>query len=581
MVDYRYAELFKDNSVDKQLNIEFEGGVITNEDLHSENFELEETLCSDNRLRFGSCEAAVVKFRVSNIVAPLKDKWLNITETLGGNTDVSFSLGKYKVNSDKPTADRKYRDVTAYDVMYDILNADVTEWYNKVLPTAESAVTLKEFRNGFFEHLGIEQEQMTLVNDDMVVERTVDPSKLSGKQVITAICEVNGCFGHIGRNGVFRYVFLKEMTEGLYPADTLYPQDDLYPEDPTNAEHISKSHYISAEYEDFVVAKIDKLQIRTEEDDIGYICGDGENCYVIQDNFLLYGKTEEELQPVASNIYALICDIWYRPAHVEAIGNPCLEVGDGIRLSTKYEIIYSYILQRRLKGIQALRDIYDAEGEEYQSEEVNSIRESIVQLKGKTSKLTRTVEETKLENSDLEKNAYSQIEANAQQISLKVSKDNLISEINQTAEKVTIKAEKIDLEGLVNADELVAKYATTTDLKVMGNLVAQKADISDLTATNLTVKGKLDATEFTADTISAMDITVKSANIEGTLSAEQVDVAGIVESSGFKGKSITVMGVTATTGVNTQYINNQPVSWKTITVLTGAGTTETITYLGN
>jgi len=581
MVDCRYAELFKDNSVNKQLNIEFEGGVITNEDLHSENFELEETLCSDNRLRFGACEAAVVKFRVSNIVAPLKDKWLNITETLGGNTDVSFSLGKYKVNSDKPTADRKYRDVTAYDAMYDILNADVTEWYNKVLPTAESAVTLKEFRNSFFEHLRIEQEVVTLVNDDLVIERTVDPSKLSGKQVITAICEVNGCFGHIGRNGVFRYVFLKEMTEGLYPADTLYPQDDLYPEDPTNAEHISKSHYISAEYEDFVVAKIDKLQIRTEEDDIGYICGDGDNCYVIQDNFLVYGKSEEELQTVASNIYSLICDIWYRPAHVEAIGNLCLEVGDGIRLSTKYEIIYSYILQRRLKGIQALRDTYDAEGEEYQSEEVNSIRESIVQLKGKTSKLTRTVEETKLELSDLEQNAYSQIQANAQQISLKVSKDNLISEINQTAESVTIKAEKIDLEGLVNADELMTKYATTTDLDVLGNLVAQKANISDLTAVNLKVEGKLDATEFTADNISGMGITVNSANIEGTLSAEQVDVAGLVESSGFKGKSITVMGVTATTGVNTQYINNQPVSWKTITVLTGAGTTETITYLGN
>lgn len=85
MVDYKYSELFKGDSVDKQLNIEFEGGVITNEDLHSENFELEETLCSDSRLRFGSCEAAVVKFRVSNIVAPLKDKWLNITETLDGN----------------------------------------------------------------------------------------------------------------------------------------------------------------------------------------------------------------------------------------------------------------------------------------------------------------------------------------------------------------------------------------------------------------------------------------------------------------------------------------------------------------
>ena len=108
MVDYKYAELYQKDSVDKQLNIEFDGGNITNTNIHSEQFELTESLCSDSQLRFGSCEASVVKFRISNIFTPLKDKWLTVTETLNHNVDTPFQFGFYKVHSDTPTADRHY-----------------------------------------------------------------------------------------------------------------------------------------------------------------------------------------------------------------------------------------------------------------------------------------------------------------------------------------------------------------------------------------------------------------------------------------------------------------------------------------
>ena len=269
MVDFKYADLYLKDSVDKQLSISFDGGEITNTELHQGRFELNESLCSEKQLRFGSCESSSIKFRISNIFTQLAGKWLTITEALDGNTDSLFSFGKYKVNSDKPTADRRYRDIVAYDAMYDILNADVADWYNTILPNADSTVTMKEFRDSFITYFGLEQEEVTLVNDSMIVAKTVEPSQMSGKTVITAICEINGCFGHIGRNGKFQYIHLKEMSDGLYPSNTLYPLDDLYPADPMNAERISKSHYISAEYEDYVTERITKLQIRQEENDIG------------------------------------------------------------------------------------------------------------------------------------------------------------------------------------------------------------------------------------------------------------------------------------------------------------------------
>ena len=141
------------------------------------------------------------------------------------------------------------------------------------------------------------------------------------------------------------------MIEGVYPSDTLYPKEDLYPAETSGTKDLNKNCYINAEYEDYIVAKINKLQIRTQEDEVGCVYGSGDNCYVVQDNFLLYGKGDEELSNIAANLYSVISHIWYRPARVETKGNPCLEVGSGIHLVTKYRIVYSYILQRTLKGI--------------------------------------------------------------------------------------------------------------------------------------------------------------------------------------------------------------------------------------
>lgn len=76
------------------------------------------------------------------------------------------------------------------------------------------------------------------------------------------------------------------------------------------------------------------------------------------------------------------------------------------------------------------------------------------------------MDETRLEMKDINQNLSTQISINAQQILTKVSKDNIVSEINQTAESIKIKAERIDLVGIVNADEMVVKYATIDTLNV-------------------------------------------------------------------------------------------------------------------
>ena len=218
MVDYELSGLFKKDGIDKQLIIQTEDKAvtITNTELHQEKFELTESLCSESELTFGSCEASSIKFTMSNVFTSLKGKWITVTMSLNGNTDKPFQFGHYKIYSDKPTADRTQRDVVAYDALYDIINANVMEWYDSVLPNLDSTITLKNFRDSFFEHFGVIQKDIALPNDSMVIKRSLDKETgnvqtnvLSGSTVIKAICEINGCFGHINRQGQFEYIFLK------------------------------------------------------------------------------------------------------------------------------------------------------------------------------------------------------------------------------------------------------------------------------------------------------------------------------------------------------------------------------------
>lgn len=480
MVDYKYRDLFGQSHIDKQLKIASDDGKfsVTNEDIHFEDFELEEGICSDLELRFGSCEPSVIKFQIANTFIPLSGKWITITETLDGNTDAPFQYGKYKIFSDVPTADKEYRDIEAYDKMHDIIHADVATWYNQILPNKESKVTMKQFRTSFASHFDLQEKEITLVNDTMIIERTIEPAELNGKDVITAICEINGCFGHIGRDGKLHYIYLPQDIQGLYPSNTLYPDrapeylpqfatGHLYPQDPKST-RIGTDRYIKCQYEDFIVKGIDKLQIRKEEGDIGTVYGTGENVYIIEGNFLVYGKGNDELNDIAGNIFGKIRGIMYRPFSCEAIGNPCLEVGDPVRLPTKHEFIETYIFTRTLKGIQSLRDNYTSSGEEKRSKNLNSRSKSLIELKGKTNTLIRNVEETRLTIRDLESGLTSQIiqtadaitaevtrataaegtlssqiTLNTESIALKVTKGDVVSEINQSPEQIILRSNRL------------------------------------------------------------------------------------------------------------------------------------------
>lgn len=472
MISGKNKELYYASSIDKQLNIEVIGTkhVIDNSTREQDTFTLTETLNDGTELKFGSCLPNQISFTGREVPIATKGMKLRVTETLEGNENDPFVYGTYTVQSDTPTADRTKRQIVAYDAMYDIINSNVKSWYDGL----SFPMTLKAFRDSFFAHLGIEQKETTLVNDSMTVNKTLvttqsDDSSvtaeatISGKTIIEAICELNGAFGNIGRDGKFEYVILKAIISALYPAEDLYPREDLFPSD-ANTESMT-GHYITFDYEAFQSQAITQLEIRADDSTAGAIVGTAGNNYTISGNFLISDKTGAEMKQIANNLLPVIAQAEYTPIKsCTCVGNPCLELGDPIRFNTSREIVETYILQRTLTGVQSKRDSIVSAGTETHAMKNPTTRETVEALKRRTHILEENADHLQSTYEDLEKQTNTKFEQTTNSISAEVNRaqkaegeldaslelklgrdenDQVISMINASADQIMLRGNRL------------------------------------------------------------------------------------------------------------------------------------------
>lgn len=516
MIDYKYYDLFDKSSVDKQLKIVCQDGtILTNKNFSStsSDFSLSESLCSDSKLSFGKCESACLKIKIANTINSLKGQTLQVTETLDNKNDVPFKIGTYIVDEDTLTSDKKYRNITAYDRLYSVSSINVSEWYSKLFPSKQvpliryenvtkewtytgidgkeiteyyeelepityyqteyESITLKAFRDSFFKYIGLTQQTTTLVNDNMKVSKSVDNIDLTAKDVLEAICEINGVFGKMSRDDIFIYVELKSFSRGLFPSKTLYPNKSLFPRKPGNVDtrRLEMGEYKTLQVGDTNFEQITKLQIRQSEDDIGYIAGDDTGVsYVIQGNFLTYSSGTDELKTIANNVLSKISKVTFNPINITLQGNPCVETGDTIRIiDTNNKVYMSYVLQRTLTGIQMLMDSIISEGDQSLAE-VNGIQHDIIKLQGKTNELSRLVEGTSSTLNDYAKGLKSEITQKTDSLKLSVAKSFAVT--NETIKKV-----QADLELKIDKD----------DNGQIISMINASADVINLTGNRLTL----------------------------------------------------------------------------------------------
>ena len=417
---------------------------IDTDTLHSESVTIKESICDNEDLTLGGCIAFSCEFEVSEIIQhDLSKRSFDVTLEVhdeAGNTILEIPMGCYKVYSAEMVDDKDYKKIVAYDALYDA-SADVSDWYEGLFPVISSnavtktddngteitvivknygTTTLKAMRESLLQHLGILYEEQSLVNDDMIVSKSLQPSgdNCTGLMMLKWMCEIHGGFGRMNRNGRFEVTTLQ--------SSGLYPDLDLYPENGNTSsvalgvsDEEPRAEYITAKFEEYMTKYITGINVRTEDDDVGCTVGTTENPYIISGNALLFGKTAAELKPIAENILNVIKDIIYRPNTTELIGLPYVEVGDVYSVE-KEDVVESYVLSRTLSGIQLLRDTYEAKGSETRSNNVSDSSE-LIRTKAKILKIQQDIDGVRIEMSDLEEETSSQYEQTNKTIVLKVT----------------------------------------------------------------------------------------------------------------------------------------------------------------
>lgn len=362
MINYRYKDLFDKDSIDKQFMIIAVDSpdIIDNTILYENSFELEESIFSSGgAIRFGGCEATSVKFRIRNAIPSLIGKKIMIGCFLNGDMYEPFVFGTFIVDSDTYTDGRLYRDVTAYSEMKRLNDMDITGWYNSLT----FPMTIKQLRDSFFDTTGIEQERVVLPFDNLSVNKK-EMDSLNGHDFLYDLCELNARFGYIDRENVFRYIKISQENDVV--------------------KSYKANEYISTKYEDYFSEPIIKVSVYQGNNKGNYTLDNG-NEYVISDNLFLYGKDDAELNAFCEAFFNEVRYLKYKiMPQLATRGNPCYEVGDKIGVQDKSVWYDTFILNRKIVGIQGMRDSIEAKGTMYQN---NVSRQSSTASKATTSKV--------------------------------------------------------------------------------------------------------------------------------------------------------------------------------------------------
>lgn len=399
-VSEKVKSQYHGNSIHRFLKLYFPELSLTieNDEIYAESMKLKESIIEKTNIEFVGCIASSFKVKVNGIQADLKGKRIEVSIYTAETENEPIKLFNGIVDSAMQQSNKRIKEITAYDRLYTQGNIDLAAWYNSLT----FPITIKDFRDSLFTYIGIEQEEIKLPNDNVSIDKKYDPKTLKARNVIKAICQINGAFGIINRNDKFEYRILADLSATYaYPSVTLFPSNTLYPANPNVAESVVKkeietesfSFYKTVNYEEFEVKPVDKLTIRQSEQDAGVSYGNGTNNYIIQANMFTIGKSNSELLTMAQAVYKNVRGIYYYPYKSNNNGLPYIECGldavsyqmynfypESARASSKTTRNF-YVFSREMSGIQNLRDSYSAQGEEYQTEFITDLKTQIDTIK--------------------------------------------------------------------------------------------------------------------------------------------------------------------------------------------------------
>lgn len=354
------------------------------------SIEFSESISDADNLFFVGCISSGVELTLNDFDTDIHLDSIEVYAQKGDTTELKIFTGKiYTADLDGRNNTMK---VVAYDALYRIFNADVTGWYDSLsLP-----MSMKNFRDAFFTHFNVTQNEATLINDDFMVNRSIGGEEILGRDIIKPLCEANVVFGHIDYDGHFSYINISNYNRTVALAEV--------------------SNMVKSDY---VTEGIDKVIIRMDEEDIGAVAGYGANAYIIQGNMFFYGLSVTELQNVADAIFDELEGFTFQPLESEQMYNAIYELGDLITVPDGFENSYQSIILNRSTDLQ--REIVSAKGLSEYSQAASYSNTSLIALLGKTNRLHRDIEETRSTIADVERGLQTEIRQTAEGIEIQIA----------------------------------------------------------------------------------------------------------------------------------------------------------------
>lgn len=511
-------KLYIEDSTPIELEVRFKDNAfptIKGSDVLSEQMTLHESICEEEQLKFGGCNASSFELTVFNLNSGIKGYEI---EPVIITSKTEIPLGVFYVETIEKYAGKDYKKLTSYDKMR-YFDVDVKDWYEGL----KFPISVKNFRDSLCEYVGVEQNDVTLIADNIMLTKELDSSNgINGLSLMKQICEISGVFGRMDRHGKFDYLSLESSM--LLPADDLYPENDLYPSagsgDSENSFNIPTSlMYEHPLVEDFFTSNIDGVII-VDSEGAQVVTERNQNPYYVQDNFVIIGQTHEKITALANALLSKISSISYRPINSSKIkGQPHVELGDFISGEVNGYGFEAYVFQRDLTGIKALRDAYICKGKEILENDMNGVTAQLQRLNKTTKRVKTSVQVT-------EKGLESEVKR------AKGVEGELSTRIEQTEKQIVLRVDSAT--GKIVQVSLIGDTGSGTEFKVDADNINLSANdvINLLSGGTINLTGKnitITSDNFTVDSngnVTANNLKATKGKFQGEIEANSGNIGG-------------------------------------------------------
>ena len=198
------------------------------------------------------------------------------------------------------------------------------------LSALSSSKTLRELLTALCNRCGVPLSSAPFPNENFRT-RPTDRKNLKGRDVLSWIAQIAGCFAKMNRNG---YLVLETYSD--------------------SGKELTRANYQTVRLSDYSIDPITKLIVYTGEDNYETF-GSGDKAYVIKDNPLLYGTSYTNVEMMAENILYNLLDFPYTPFESDILDDLVnVNVGDIITISTRNnQNVKSIIMNKTTKGMKA------------------------------------------------------------------------------------------------------------------------------------------------------------------------------------------------------------------------------------